>query len=567
VEGGPGGETVRTGHAACPQPNDRDGDHRQRAGLGMLFDLSTELSPARQHHGRIRPSSASAPADAARLGIAGPGDRLMARVCRGPWPMAAVLLIQACLSLRLVWSNTAFADESLYLWSGHLEIAHLVYGTKIPEFQTYFSGAPVIYPVLGAIADAYGGLALARIVSLFFMLGATCLLYSLTSRLFDRAAALCAAGIFAVLGPVQVLGAFATYDAMAIFLLALGTRLAVHTASKISEALLVIAGLVLALADATKYATALWTPVVIALAMLTATQGSWPRRALRGIRLSAYTATPLAIALYRFGGKTYIHGVMFTTLARQAESTEATATVVLADTLTWIGIVIALAIIATAASFTARENTKWICLVLTIAPLLAPLHQAQIHTTTSLHKHVIFGAWFGAAPAGYILAKLREVNPVKAWRAGAATFALALFFGYPQATQMFVYGWPNTSQMNADLARVIPQSGCPCLIAEESQLRYYVPRLSEYDVVGPYTFNYWSDAERKELDGISAYREAILDHYFSVVEIDPAEDLANYQAIDNALMKTPGYQLEDSIKIDHWGRRTMQIWRNVSVSG
>ena len=57
--------------------------------------------------------------------------------------LLAVLVIQAALSVRLVWANTAFNDEALYLWSGRWEIAHLVHGTTIPQFQRYFSGAPV----------------------------------------------------------------------------------------------------------------------------------------------------------------------------------------------------------------------------------------------------------------------------------------------------------------------------------------------------------------------------------------------------------------------------------------
>ena len=53
-----------------------------------------------------------------------------------------------------------------------------------------------------------------------FMLGATCCLWGMTSRLFDRRAAFFAAAIFAGLGSTQYLGAFATYDPMALFLMA-----------------------------------------------------------------------------------------------------------------------------------------------------------------------------------------------------------------------------------------------------------------------------------------------------------------------------------------------------------
>ncbi len=101
------------------------------------------------------------------------------RIC---WPLAAILAVQAGLSLSLVWSNTAYGDEALYLWAGHLELAHWLHGTscsplgrwpgRTPRIsEVYFSGAPVIYPPLGALADAVGGLAGARILSMTFMLG------------------------------------------------------------------------------------------------------------------------------------------------------------------------------------------------------------------------------------------------------------------------------------------------------------------------------------------------------------------------------------------------------------
>ena len=119
----------------------------------------------------------------------------------GNWPLLAVLVVQAALSLRLVGADTAFQDEALYLWAGHLEWARLLHGSPIPPFPSYFSGAPVIYPPLAALADSAGGLAGARILSLVFMLGATALLWATARRLFGRRAAFFAAALFAVLGP------------------------------------------------------------------------------------------------------------------------------------------------------------------------------------------------------------------------------------------------------------------------------------------------------------------------------------------------------------------------------
>ena len=100
------------------------------------------------------------------------------------------------LSARLFWSNTAFQDESLYLWAGRLELAHLAHGSAVPPFQTYFSGSPIIYPPLAALAANVGGLIGARLLSLTFMLATTMLLYITAKRLFGRGPALAAAALF-----------------------------------------------------------------------------------------------------------------------------------------------------------------------------------------------------------------------------------------------------------------------------------------------------------------------------------------------------------------------------------
>ena len=180
------------------------------------------------------------------------------------WPLLAVLIVQVALSLRLVWLNTAFQDEALYLRAGHLEWARWLHGTPIPDFPSYFSGAPVIYPPIGALADSVGGLAAARILSLCLMLGVTSLLWATTRRLYGQRAALLAAGLFATLAGTQFLGAFATFDAMALFLLALAAWLGVRSADcqwLARTVLLATTGVCLAAADAVKYATALFTPV------------------------------------------------------------------------------------------------------------------------------------------------------------------------------------------------------------------------------------------------------------------------------------------------------------------
>ena len=45
-----------------------------------------------------------------------------------PWPLFAVLAVQAALSASMVRARTAFGDEALYLAAGHLEWRHWLHG-------------------------------------------------------------------------------------------------------------------------------------------------------------------------------------------------------------------------------------------------------------------------------------------------------------------------------------------------------------------------------------------------------------------------------------------------------
>ncbi len=485
------------------------------------------------------------------------------------WPLMGILALQIVLSLRLIWSNTAFMDEALYLWAGHLEITQWLHGVplakSIDPFPTYFSGAPVLYPPLGAIADTLGGLAGARLLSLGFMLGATSLLYFSASRLFGRTAAVAGSAVFAVLGPTQFLSAFATYDPMALFLIALTSWLVIRGHGRASELFLIMSGLTLALADATKYAALLWDPVVVALVMLTAERGGWLRATLRGSRFGVYVAVPLAITLFHFAGESYIRGILFTTLARQVNGNTATPSLVLIESLAWLGLVPALAVIAIGVGFRESRRIGLICFTLAIALLLAPLHQAQIHTTVSLQKHVDFGAWFGSIAAGYVLASASDLCRSKGWRVIAAAVVVVLFSGVIQANALFPEGWPNMTKATTILGRLIPAASCPCLVTSDNVVAYYlinkVPAGEAGGFVGAWYFNYWDPAQRRLLSGPPAYTQAIYNHYFSILEVDPSENPQLYETLVRALRITPGYKDIDTIPIPHWGHKVIEIWR------
>jgi putative flippase GtrA/glycosyltransferase involved in cell wall biosynthesis len=164
-------------------------------------------------------------------------------------PLTVLLAAQAVLSLSLVWSNTAFGDEALYLWEGHVEWRHWLDGTPLPA--SHDSGVPQLYPMIGAVADKIGGLAGARILSMVFMLIAVALLYAIGNRLFGTVAAFSGTALWVVCEPVLRL-TFASYAPLACLLIIASVYLAVRAAYATRKGALVVAsGLCLGLAAVT----------------------------------------------------------------------------------------------------------------------------------------------------------------------------------------------------------------------------------------------------------------------------------------------------------------------------
>jgi len=446
-----------------------------------------DLGPATQRS--AEPSTAvtafpEAESAAARL----PGETTAAshRVTRsarlrfpGSWPLAVVLTAQALLSLRLVRADTAFEDESTYLWAGHLEWAHLLHGTPLPPFPSYFSGSPVIYPPLGALADSVGGLTAARILSLVFMLGATVTLWSITNRLHGQRAAFFATALFAVLGLTLHLGSFATYDAMSVFLVALAAWLVVRAGDRQDATVwMLAAGVTLAVANATSYSSALFDPIVILLALTVAFPKPGGKLAAgRALALLAIVALLVTLGLL-IGGSRYIHGVKSTTLDRVGGTD--TMHSVLASSWSWTAVIVVAALGGVIVSWVSqpRRAQTWQLTLLAAAALLVPIDQASRHTTASLNKHVDLGAWFAAIAAGYVVDKFIAAAPAGNMRAitgGACVIALSfpVSLGADQS-QVFSTSWPDSSAFTAILGGLVDHDTGRLLVEDPSIAEYYL---------------------------------------------------------------------------------------------
>ncbi|HEY4463261.1 MAG TPA: glycosyltransferase family 39 protein [Streptosporangiaceae bacterium] len=478
-----------------------------------------------------------------------------------------ILIMQAALTLRM--QNSAFEDEALYLYVGHLEIAHWLHGASLlGDYPSYFSGAPVLYPVLGAFADSIGGLAAARAVSLAEMLAATALLYTMSRRLFNERVGLCAAVIFSVAEPTLFLGHLATYDASALFLLALAAWVVVRTAEFRWPVYLLAAPLA-ASAVATKYASLLFVPCVIALAGVAAWPRSRRKALIAPVALALATAGVLAGTL-RVAGPDYWRGIESTTLAR-VQST-ASVTSLLWDITQWIGLPFALAVIG-AVAYTIRPATETgeqiasagsrlrraaLGAVMAGSALLAPAEQIRIHTVVSLQKHVGFGLLFAAPIAGVGMARIIGDHFRRA-QIGIAMWGAALVLGMTQANDLFNV-WPNSTALAADMAGHL-RPGAHYLVEADEVPIYYLRRHADAQpnqFTSTYNFGY-VDKQGRYLTGDAAYVAAIQAGYFQIVTFDYGTTPAVDTLIAHSLAADPHYRLADVISETNGGRQYVWI--------
>ncbi|MEU6596931.1 glycosyltransferase family 39 protein [Streptomyces flaveolus] len=477
----------------------------------------------------------------------------MAASRRRAWVSRAVLLfvlaVQAVLSLRL--SNTAFQDEALYLAAGHAELRHLLHGTPLPiDYGAYFSGSPQLYPVLAAVVDDRFGLTGARVLSLAFMLGTTALLYSFTRRLFNERAALAGAALFAVVQSTVVMGYFATYDAAAVFLLALATWIVVRT-DRAPVAAVLLAAPVAVLAVGVKYAAALYLPTIVVLALLT----GWPHKGgkafLRMLLLALGIGALLAAGMY---GTDLLAGVRQTTTNRDHGSD--TAAFLLQRSAQWGGLMF-LTAVGGALSYVRRSrmnespvaqrlgNPGWrwralLGLVLCGTALLAPAYQVHLGTVVSLFKHVGFGLLFAAPMAGVGVTRLIGAH-FRYPQLGIMLWTATLCLGIQQADWRFGV-WPDSSKMIQVIDSHVDRKGHYLASTPEVPVYYLRDRTSHRQWQGVFALEY-TDRKGTYHKGDAAYRAALRDGEFDLIVLDGLTNPRVDTVVADAVKGNPHYRL------------------------
>jgi hypothetical protein len=276
----------------------------------------------------------------------------ISRSCCTRCPLSAV---QTAACLVLVRSNTAFTDEADYLQLGLPLIAHWLHGKSGPAgyADRVLSGAPSIYPPLGALADSVGGVVGARTLSLAFMVAATVLVYRTASRLLGRTEATIAAALWALSEPVLRL-AFATYDPMSVFLVALAASLGVEAGyGRRRRVVVLCSGVALGLGVAVAYSAIAIAPVVIAFGFVT----WWHRFDTRQAALWAVAMTATAAGVFTLAITACASwpGIAFSIFNRKVNDHQSSS-VILGHVATSSGLIIVLALIGAAAAI--REPNR-----------------------------------------------------------------------------------------------------------------------------------------------------------------------------------------------------------------
>jgi hypothetical protein len=196
--------------------------------------------------------------------------------------------------------------------------------------------------------------------------------------------------------------------------------------------------------------------------------------------------------------------------------------------------------------------------VLAAAAFLAPFDQARIGVIVSLFKHVGFGAWFAAIPAGYAAAVM--LGAVASWLrrrergrgpaprvtvlrvAAAAVAVLAAIGVYEAQNQSHLPGTYSQSAV-ARLRPLLQGTRGPWLGDSPTVIIYYA-HTSSLRWRNTYGFTYTEPHSGRRLSDTPAYVSAIHHHYFGVVVLRSGRmSIPVDRAIYRTLKQEPSYHL------------------------
>jgi hypothetical protein len=475
-------------------------------------------------------------------------------------PLPLILLLQAITSL-LALRNTAFQDEALYLLAGQQIFLSWIGKTPYLEpYGLYFSGYPSFYPVIGGVLDFLGGLEAARLFSLLCMLIVTTCVYFMTIQFFDRKSALIAAFLFACEGSVLFLGRLATYDAFCLCLLALAVMLSLRASKAASAQSLLALGPLLVLAVAAKYAGLLFVPTVLALLAW----WSWKHKGLEEmfvrLGIAVFSLVVSGFLVFVNLDKQVLTGLSVTTTNR-VSLIGAMPILVIQHIVVMEGIFFGLGFLGLLLCVRKRLPTG---LLLFGSALLVPLYHTYKGELVSLDKHLAFSMFFLAPLAGFAIASLAGLWQKRSvrlsWFTALALCLLTFPLGLQQARTLYE-GWPSSTQLTT-LLRPRVQLGIGHYLAEDFDvLRYYLKNETGIWQWSSLDYFFYTDKENHNLSGEAAYKAAIQEGYFDLIELSYGYDTPLAMQINQDLTASKHYDLVARIPIHNsYGYGYFWVW-------
>jgi 4-amino-4-deoxy-L-arabinose transferase-like glycosyltransferase len=482
----------------------------------------------------------------------GAKERLLA------YRLPLILLIQAGLTFRL--NDIVNDDEALYIRGGTVVIAHLLHGGAanaglLRFYGSFFSGAPNLYPVVAAVLDGTGGLLVVRFFSLLVMLVATVSVHKIAKHLFSEKIALLASMVFALTGSVQFIGHMATFDAPCMALLAVAAAFGITKRSIFSA---VIAGVLLALTSATKYAGVALVPFVLLLTFVAcpAGGGSWrenfPKAALRGGIATLAFAGSLLIGYHLWGSGISV-GLKFTTTARHA--LDPGPTWYLLESLAFdIGIAFLLTIGSILLMMRRRAwNKAGLLAINLMAGSIIQIGSVRINEFTSLDKHTAFSALFFAIPAAVLLDwAFSQRNRV----AVAALVVVWLILIDGMWRSDYQYSWP--SSIMAPIGEIETANIPGQYFSFDSDTGSYYTRNQMID---------WypsADAYSIFYQGAEKVEEAEKGHRFAGFLFEPtdlsAQNRGELRVLERLLASDPYYVEIGTFRVSPYTKVSWQLW-------
>jgi hypothetical protein len=480
--------------------------------------------------------------------------------------------MQAVISVVLL-RNTAFQDEALYLYAGNNIVGHWFGGpAPLENYANYFSGYPLVYPMIGGFLYREGGLELARLFSLVCMLGVTTIVYLITERLFRRSTALYAAAAYAFTGVVLFVGRLATFDALCLFFIATATLCAVFGGTAKRSWIVLGVGPALVMAVLAKYAGLLFVPpVLVLLALCSFTSAGW-RRAIWRSAIAAVSTGVAALVAYQLIDHVALHAIRGSTTNRAVANHTARLHLLLHG-LTLGAPLWGLALFGVLLLFR-RSRMRILAGAFFGASLLTAAYHIYMSEPVSFEKHIAYGLFFAAPLAGVSLDWLasraeESFSPIRQprWVASVAVVAVIAALGLQQGHALYSE-WANTSKLGYALHTLV-RNGSGRVFAEDIE----VARFDATDVTQEWQWQsfyypYYFDAAHHEYLGQDALVRGIQSGYYNFVELsfiyfpDQAFFLAQKMA------ESRNYDLVAVIPFQNsYGKGHFFIWRTALQPG